>query len=228
MRGVGTLPRRKKPVVVVEYDPAWPLAFERLRARVAAALGELCLAVEHVGSTAVPGLPAKPIVDLDAVVPSAAAIPEAVTRLAAIGYTHQGDLGIPGREAFDGLPPGPGEAPWPAHNLYVCPADGEELRRHLAFRDYLRAHPEDARAYAAAKLEGARRFPNDRDAYQEFKSATVQDILRRALATPPSTPGGSRRPGTSGRPTAGRAPRRWRGPGASRPSPPGRPAPAPP
>jgi GrpB-like predicted nucleotidyltransferase (UPF0157 family) len=179
---VGILPRRKKPVVVVAYDPSWPRAFERLRARAAAALGDLCLAVEHVGSTAVPGLPAKPIIDLDAVVPSVAAVPAAVARLAAIGYVHQGDLGITGREAFADPPPAPGEAPWPAHHLYVCPADGAELRRHLAFRDHLRAHPEDVRAYAAAKLEGARRFPDDRDAYQVFKSAVVEDILRRALA----------------------------------------------
>ena len=64
----------------------------------------------------------------------------------------------------------------------MCPAGGAELRRHLAFRDHLRAHPEDVRAYAAVKREGARRFPGDRDAYQEFKGPVVQEILRRALA----------------------------------------------
>ena len=182
MPGVGSSARRRKPVVLAEYDPAWPGAFARLRDRVAAALGELAVAVEHVGSTAVPGLPAKPIVDLDAVVPSAADVPAAIRRLAAVGYVHLGDLGIPGREAFDAPPPAPGAAPWPAHHLYVCPAGGAELRRHLAFRDHLRAHPEDARAYAAVKREGARRFPGDRDAYQEFKGPVVHEILRRALA----------------------------------------------
>lgn len=173
-------PRRKKPVVVVEYDPRWPHAFERLRERVAAALGNLAVAIEHVGSTSVPELAAKPIVDLDVVVPSAEEVPEAIRRLATIGYAHQGDLGIPGREAFNGPP---GEAGLPAHHLYVCPADGAELHRHLAFRDYLRRHPDAVAAYTAIKREGAGRFPDDRDAYQEYKSAVVREILERALAS---------------------------------------------
>lgn len=90
------------------------------------ALGEeLALAVEHVGSTAVPGLAAKPVVDIDAVVPSAEDVPLAVERLERAGYRHEGDLGIPGREAFEP----PADAPW--HHLYVLAADSEELRRHL-------------------------------------------------------------------------------------------------
>ncbi|MEJ7842849.1 MAG: GrpB family protein [Rubrobacter sp.] len=129
-------------IVVREHDPAWPRLFEVLRGRLLDVLGGLAVAVEHVGSTAVPGLTAKPVVDINAVVPSAEDVPLAVERLERAGYRHEGDLGIPGREAFRP----PADAPW--HHLYILTAEGEELRRHLAFRDYLRAHPEGASTYA--------------------------------------------------------------------------------
>src|SRR5271168_241502 len=103
------------PVIVVDYDLQWAEVFAELRSTLAAALGGLAVAIEHVGSTAVPGLPAKPIIDIDVVVPSPAKVPEAIARLATIGYVHQGDLGIAGREAF-ASPPNT-----PAHHLYVCP-----------------------------------------------------------------------------------------------------------
>ena len=161
------------PVIVVDYDPAWPQLFEQLRDRVVAALGDLVVAVEHVGSTAVPGLPAKPIIDLDVVIPAIADLPAAIERLATLGYVHRGDLGITGREAFSRPPD------TPPHHLYVCARDSAELRRHLLFRDYLRAHPEDARAYGALKRQLAARFRDDREAYTEAKTAFVADILRR-------------------------------------------------
>jgi GrpB-like predicted nucleotidyltransferase (UPF0157 family) len=87
-------------IIIVEYDPHWPDVFDELRAPVVAALGDLAVSVEHVGSTAVPGLAAKPIIDMDAVVPSVVHVPKAIERLALLGYAHRGDLGIPGREAF--------------------------------------------------------------------------------------------------------------------------------
>ncbi len=162
------------PVIVADYDPAWPRLFEELRDRVVAALGDLVVAVEHVGSTAVPGLPAKPIVDLDVVIPTAAELPAAIERLATLGYVHRGDLGIPGREAFSRpLDTSP-------HHLYVCAWDSTELRRHLLFRNYLRSHPEDARAYGVLKQHLATHFHDDREAYTEAKSAFVTEILRRA------------------------------------------------
>ena len=88
---------RAEPVVVVPYDPAWAAAFAQLRERLAAGLGELAIGIEHVGSTAVPGLDAKPIVDIDVVIRRAGALPDVALRLAELGYTHLGDLGIVGR-----------------------------------------------------------------------------------------------------------------------------------
>jgi GrpB-like predicted nucleotidyltransferase (UPF0157 family) len=122
-------------IIVVEYDPKWLEIFESLRARIAGALGNLAAAIEHAGSTAVPGLVAKPVIDIDVALSSAHGLREAVARLAPLGYTHRGDLGIAGREAFS-QPLGQ-----PAHHLYICAPDCSEYRRHIAFRDYLRAHP---------------------------------------------------------------------------------------
>jgi GrpB-like predicted nucleotidyltransferase (UPF0157 family) len=163
-----------EPVIIVDYDPIWPSVFEQLCAPVVTALGDLGVIVEHVGSTAVPGLAAKPIIDMDVVLPSVADIPEAILRLGSLGYDHRGDLGIPGREAF--LSP----AERPRHHLYVCALDSQELRRHCSFRDYLLTHPDDARAYGSLKKAAALRFANDRVAYTEAKTRFVESILQRA------------------------------------------------
>ena len=173
--------RPKRRVVVVEYDEEWPAAFERVRRVVAEALGEIAVGIEHVGSTSVPGLAAKPIIDIDVIVRSAAEVQVAIERLAAIGYVHHGDLGIAGREAFRHPRVGPDGEPMPEQHLYVCQADGEEVRRHLAFRDYLRRHAEAKERYAEVKREGARLHAEDRDAYQEYKSALVSELLAEAL-----------------------------------------------
>ena len=162
-------------IVIREYDPAWQKLFEVLCERLLDVLGGLTVAVEHVGSTAVPGLAAKPVVEIDAVVPSAEDVPLAVERLERAGYQHEGDLGIPGREAFEP----PVDTPW--YHLYVVTASGEELRRHRAFRDYLRAHPGEASTYAALKREYARRFGGDRRAYTDAKREFVEHILSRSI-----------------------------------------------
>jgi len=164
-----------EPVIVVEYDPIWPRIFEDLRAPLVAALGDLAVTIEHFGSTAVPGLAAKPVIDLDLVV-HAADLPAAITRLAALGYVHQGDLGISGREAF--ISP----SQKPKHHLYACPLDSDELRRHLSFRDYLLTHPEVARDYGNLKKAAALRFRDDRAAYVAAKSRFVEEVLRRAAS----------------------------------------------
>jgi GrpB-like predicted nucleotidyltransferase (UPF0157 family) len=164
------------PVVVVEYDPGWPALFEFFRGRIVTALGGLATAVEHVGSTAVPGLAAKPIIDMDVVLVSGDALLAAIERLATLGYVHQGDLGIPEREAFR-TPAG--DSP---HHLYVCPPQSREFRRHLAFRDYLRSHPKEAKVYGNLKQALALRFSQDRDAYMAGKGECVTELLNRALA----------------------------------------------
>jgi GrpB-like predicted nucleotidyltransferase (UPF0157 family) len=159
------------PVVIADYDPRWPATFAGLRDRLAAALGPLALRIEHVGSTAVPGLAAKPIIDLDVVIATLADLPAVIGRLRLLGYDHQGDLGVPGREAFT-APPGD-----PPHHLYACPTDSPALARHLALRDRLRADPEAAAAYADLKRALAARFGRDRVGYTEAKTPFIEALL---------------------------------------------------
>jgi GrpB-like predicted nucleotidyltransferase (UPF0157 family) len=163
-----------QPVVIEDYDPEWPALFAKLRAPVGAALGDLVVAIEHVGSTAVPKLAAKPIIDMDVVISSLRDLSQAIQRMATIGYVHEGDFGVADREAFE-APRGS-----PAHHLYICSAQSPELRRHLAFRDFLRTHPDDVRAYADLKRALAVRFGNDRVGYALAKSDFVNEILLRA------------------------------------------------
>jgi len=162
------------PVLIVGYDPRWPVGFLTLRGRLEPVLGELAVAIEHVGSTSVPGLPAKPIIDLDVVVRSPADVPLAIERLSSLGYVHVGDLGIAGREAFES-PEGA-----PEHHLYLCSRDSRELHRHLAFRDYLRSHPKTAGEYAELKRSLAERFRDDREAYTEAKTRFIEQVLKDA------------------------------------------------
>lgn len=163
------------PIEVVDYDPSWPAQFAEIAARVRAAFADGPLtAVEHVGSTAVVGLAAKPVIDMDVIVPSLTDVPGAIACLAALGYVHEGDKGVPGREAFL-WPPGTRR-----HHLYLCLCGNAEYRRHIAFRDYLREHPDEAQRYEALKRELAARLFADRTAYSEGKTEFVETVLKKA------------------------------------------------
>jgi GrpB-like predicted nucleotidyltransferase (UPF0157 family) len=168
---------RDPAVRIVDYDPAWPEEAERELARVAEALGETVVRLDHVGSTSVPGLAAKPIVDLQVSV--AALQPQAayVEPLEAIGYLFVPFATSPEYHFFGK----PAERPR-THHLHVCLAGSHEELRHLAVRDYLRADREEAARYEAVKRESARLHPEDRVAYMEGKDAFVAELERRALA----------------------------------------------
>lgn len=159
-------------VVVVKYDPSWVLLFEQLRDFILPVLSDLEVRIEHVGSTSIPGLAAKPIVDIDVAVSKQGDTHAAIQRLATLGYVHEGDLGATGREAF--IPPD--GITW--HHLYVCTVENDEYKRHILFRDYLRSHSEDAKMYGDLKMELALRFQNDRLAYSNAKSDFVKGILK--------------------------------------------------
>ena len=163
------------PVIVLNYDPNWPGLFQSLRKPIADALGDMAAAIEHVGSTAVPDLAAKPIIDIDVLLASETMLPAAIERLESLGYIHRGNLGIPEREAF--LAP----AQHPAHHLYVCPPCSGEFRRHMAFRDYLGAHPKDAKIYGDLKIALAERFGEDRSGYITAKGEFVEELTSRAI-----------------------------------------------
>src|SRR5580765_2056212 len=155
-------------VEVCDYDEGWSRTFESLAARIRPALGDLVDRIEHVGSTAVPGLAARPIIDIDVVIKNGTQLQDAIARLAAIGYQHEGDLGIRGREAFRQ------PASLPIHHLYVCARDAPELKRHLHFRDDLVWSKTLRSRYADLKRQLAVKFPNDRQAYVLGKSEFIE------------------------------------------------------
>jgi GrpB-like predicted nucleotidyltransferase (UPF0157 family) len=160
------------PVVVVPYDPQWPLIFEELRDHLLPVVGNHALAIEHVGSTSVSGLAAKPIINVDVVVESPEASERVIAALVAIGYTHLGPLGLEGREAM--RPP----QGTPRHNLYVCLESSEPYRNHILVRNHLRSNPSVAKAYGELKLALAARYPEDIESYIDGKTDFLIGILR--------------------------------------------------
>jgi GrpB-like predicted nucleotidyltransferase (UPF0157 family) len=171
---------RSQIIRVVPYHPEWPEEFSRLRDRIWPVVSDIAIGLEHVGSTAVPGLAAKPVIDMDIIVSSRDVLPAIVTRLAGLGYEHRGDLGIADRDAFRA------PADQPSHHLYACSPDSASLRNHIVLRDHLRSHPEDAAAYARLKIELADRFSDDRERYVEGKTKFVLSILARYPQSPES------------------------------------------
>ena len=164
---------KRGQVVVVPYDSRWPILFEEASAQLQAALGSAILAVHHVGSTAVPGLEAKPILDLLVSVPDFEKAVQLVPRLAALGYEFRPDEEIPDRHYFR-RPPG---GLLRTHHLSLAEPGSRYHRVTLAFRDALRRDSALAAAYARLKLDLAQRFPLDRSAYIEGKSRFVSEVL---------------------------------------------------
>ena len=172
MNGGGTV--RTSRVTVVPYDEAWKAEFEKIKTEIENALGERIMGIEHVGSTSVEGMWAKPCIDIDVVIKDRAMLDDVIKALGAIGYIHEGDLGIRDREAFKYS-----DKPHLfKHHLYVCPQDSAELCRHISFRDFLRRNPEAVKKYSAVKVEAARLFPDDIDKYIEYKSPCIEEIYR--------------------------------------------------
>ena len=158
-------------VRLVEYDPAWPGLFAEEAARIRALLApELTLALEHMGSTAVPGLLAKPILDLLGGYPPGVDVEPYIATLVSAGYTHRGEQGIPGREFFRRGDPR-------AYHFHLAVHDGVFWREHLAFRNALRAAPAVRAEYAEVKSALARKFPRDREAYIDGKGTFVRRIV---------------------------------------------------
>ena len=158
-------------VEVVPYSQAWAAQFERVAADLRTALASIPSArVEHVGSTSVPGLAAKPILDIDVIV-DGQHMAAAMAALVAAGYVHRGDLGVVDREAFVA----PDERP--RRHVYVCRAGSLHVRNHLAVRDALRSRPDLREEYAAVKLALAADPDMDIDTYIARKSAVLQKVL---------------------------------------------------
>ena len=165
---------KSREVRVLPYDSVWKDEFEKIKREIEPSLSGLILSVEHVGSTAVEGLCAKPCIDLDVIIEDYAVFESVVERLSKLGYIHEGDLGISGREAFAYSD----KEHLMTHHLYVCPKDSEELHRHLTFRNFLRKSPDAKARYAEAKMRAAALFPSDINGYMKSKSVCIDELYK--------------------------------------------------
>ena len=163
-------------VTVVNYDPEWPSNYAREQGCIAEILKDNCISIYHIGSTSVPGLPAKPVIDIMAVVRSLEEVDRAAEKFSAIGYESLGEFGIAGRRY---LRKGGDER---THQIHVFQADDwNNIGRHLAFRDYMRAHEKERDEYAKIKKDLAQEFPYDIDGYCDGKESFVREMEERAL-----------------------------------------------
>jgi GrpB-like predicted nucleotidyltransferase (UPF0157 family) len=160
---------------LVPYDELWPREFDAEADRIARACNELPLKLEHIGSTAIPGVFAKPVIDTLAGVPPRASRAPYIAALVGIGYDHLGAYGIPGRDYFRRGTPR-------SHHVHMFSWSSRQWRDHLAFRDYLRAHPATAQEYSVLKRELAAAFLDDPRRYSEEKGPFIKAVLRAAAA----------------------------------------------
>ena len=166
-------------VRIVPYDPEWPRLFEAEERRLRAGLGSLAITIEHTGSTSVSGLAAKPVLDILAGVAGDVPLAPYIASFVAAGYIHRGEQDVPGREFFRRGDPR-------AYHIHLTRIGSPFWHEHLAFRDYLRTHPDVRNEYARLKYALAARFPNDRNAYIEHKAPFIRRVV--SLASPPQRP----------------------------------------
>lgn len=164
-------------ITIVGYDPQWPGLFEQEQHRIVDALGPVVVAMEHVGSTAVPGLAAKPIIDLMLGVRRLVDAETAAPKLLELGYEYVPQDPIPGRRYFHKGPPG-----GRTYHLHAAKEGASFWERHILFRDWLRTHPEDDRSYERLKRELAARFGSDRLGYTDAKTEFIEAAVEKARA----------------------------------------------
>lgn len=161
-------------VKILPHNEQWHQLFAEEKARLQNVIGQFVVSIEHVGSTSVCGIAAKPILDMAVAISDKASGEKCVAPLENIGYIYRGENGIAGRFYFIK------GAPARTHHLHMLLADSKELKNHLAFRDYLFQTPEAALEYDRLKKDLASRYPNDRDAYLDGKAEFVERILKAA------------------------------------------------
>ncbi len=158
------------------YNPNWSLLFLAEKERLFASLGNDVLDVQHIGSTAIPGMPAKPILDIGVAVANFEEASRCIPLLEQLGYRYKGENGIPRRHYFVKGEPR-------THHLHMLEIESAEWKSHLRFRDYLRRNPASAQAYASLKQNLATQFATDREAYQNGKEDFIQAVLQQASQT---------------------------------------------
>jgi GrpB-like predicted nucleotidyltransferase (UPF0157 family) len=167
-----------RKVEVVPHNPNWHSAFEAESQKIVAALGINMIAIHHIGSTAIPTIYAKPIIDMLIAVADIAKIDEQSASMQALGYEAMGEFGIAGRRFFRK----DNEAGIRTHHIHTFEVGSTQVERHLAFRDYMICHPEDAQKYSQLKQYLARQYPYNIEGYMDGKDGFIQEIDRKAQA----------------------------------------------
>ncbi|MFO0870354.1 MAG: GrpB family protein [Pirellulales bacterium] len=164
-------------VVVVPPNPGWAKAFEGEAQQIMAALGGIVEGIHHIGSTAIIGIPAKPVIDILLVVGDMEALDQRSPEMQYLGYEVMGEFGIPGRRYF--RKDGPGGVR--SHQVHAFHSTSDHVVRHLAFRDFMNANPNLATAYGELKVRLALEHPHDIQAYMLGKDAFIKENERKAL-----------------------------------------------
>lgn len=165
-----------RQVEVVPHNPKWRKAFETEAKRVADALGENVVAIHHIGSTAIPGIYAKPIIDLLVEVKDIVRVDEQSSSMELLGYETMGEFGISGRRYFRKN----NEEGIRTHHVHIFRVGSEQVERHLAFRDYMIAHPEDTQRYSELKRRLAEEYPTSIDGYMDGKDGFIKEMDQKA------------------------------------------------
>ena len=160
-----------RKVEVVPPNPAWPAAFDQAAQAIAVALDDTVIAIHHIGSTAISGIYAKPIIDLLVEVQDITQVARQNAAMTDLGYQAMGEYGIPGRRYFRK----DNAAGVRTHHVHAFAAGTDQVRRHLAFRDYLVAHPAAAQEYSELKRRLAQAHPTDIEQYMDGKHDFIQD-----------------------------------------------------
>ena len=163
------------PIIIVPYDPQWPLLYEEEKTRILGAIGHKTIAIEHIGSIAVPGLGAKPIIDLMVAIESLTEVENCIAPLQGIGYEYVAESDLPERRHFR-----KGAATEWTHHLSLVGSEGDFWHEHLMFRDHLREHSEMARKYFQLKNELATKLASDRHSYTSSKAAFIESVIATA------------------------------------------------
>lgn len=165
-----------RKVEVVPHDPTWKDAFETEAKQVEAALGDNVIAVHHIGSTSITGIYAKPIIDLLVEVQYILQVNDQEPSMQRIGYESMGEYGIPGRRYFRKN----NTAGIRTHHVHVFRTASDQVIRHLAFRDYMLAHPTAAQVYSDLKRRLAKKYPTDIESYMDGKDEFIQETDKKA------------------------------------------------
>ena len=167
-----------RKIEVVPYNPKWREEFKKAKKFYKGLLKNLDIQVEHVGSTSIEGLYAKPILDIDIIVKDEETKETVISKLESTGYKHLGTMGVDGRNAFSYSKDHP-NITWMAHHLYVCMAESINLKNHLLLKRYLKNNKKAVQKYSQLKLELAQKFPNDIDGYIDGKTDLINSFLEK-------------------------------------------------